>query len=103
MTALTDIFADYELLEADDRYRLLIDFGRDFEPMPAALQTAATPVRGCSAAVWLYPNEREDGTLHFLADSYAAITTGILTLIFLSVQARCATPTLEPAIQATLA
>src|SRR3546814_4912430 len=78
MTALTDIFADYELLEADDRYRLLIDLGRDFEPMPDALKTDATLVRGCSAAVWLYPIEREDGTLHFLADSNAAITKGIV-------------------------
>src|SRR3546814_3014596 len=60
MTALTDIFADYELLEADDRYRLLIDLGRDLEPMPDALKTDATLVRGCSAAVWLYPIERSE-------------------------------------------
>src|SRR3546814_8336297 len=90
MTALTDIFADYELLEADDRYRLLIDLGRDFEPMPDALKTDATLVRGCSAAVWLYPIEREDGTLHFLADSNAAIPKGIAALILLAVQDRSA-------------
>jgi cysteine desulfuration protein SufE len=85
-SALDDIHADYELLEADDRYRLLIDLGRSLEPMPDALKTDATLVRGCSAAVWVYPVRREDGTLHFLADSNAAITKGIVALILLAVQ-----------------
>ncbi len=53
--SLDDVYADYELLEADDRYRLLIDLGRALEPMPDALKTDATLVRGCSAAVWVYP------------------------------------------------
>ena len=43
---LDDVFADYELLEPDDRYRLLIDLGRALEPMPDALKTDATLVRG---------------------------------------------------------
>lgn len=83
---LDDVYADYELLEPDDRYRLLIDLGRELEPMPDALKTDATLVRGCSASVWLYPVPREDGTLHFLADSNAAITKGIVALVLLAVQ-----------------
>ena len=85
---LDDVYADYELLEADDRYRLLIDLGRALEPMPDALKTDATLVRGCSAAVWVYPVPRPDGRLHFLADSNAAITKGIVALILLAVQDR---------------
>jgi cysteine desulfuration protein SufE len=87
-SSLADVHADYELLDADDRYRLLIDLGRELEPMPDALKTEATLVRGCSAAVWLYPVPREDGRLHFLADSNAAITKGIVALILLAVQDR---------------
>lgn len=79
---------DYELLEGDERYRLLIDLGRTLEPMPDALKTDATLVRGCSAAVWVYPTRREDGALHFLADSNAAITKGIIALVLLTVQDR---------------
>ena len=86
--SLENIHADYELLEADDRYRLLIDLGRALEPMPDALKTDATLVRGCSAAVWVYPVERGDGKLHFLADSNAAITKGIIALVLLAVQDR---------------
>ena len=86
--SLDDVYADYELLEADDRYRLLIDLGRALAPMPEALKTDATLVRGCSASVWLYPVAREDKRLHFMADSNAAITKGIVALILLAVQDR---------------
>lgn len=85
-SALADIYDEYEFLDADDRYRLLIDLGRALEPMPDALKTDATLVRGCSAAVWVYPTVLADGRLHFLADSNAAITKGIIALVLLSVQ-----------------
>ena len=85
---LDDVYADYELLDADDRYRLLIDLGRALEPMPDVLKTDATLVRGCSASVWVYPVSQPDGRLHFLADSNAAITKGIVALILLAVQDR---------------
>lgn len=88
LPSIDDILADYELLDADDRYRLLIDLGRQLEPMPEPLKTDATLVRGCSAAVWVYPVPREDGRLHFLADSNAAITKGIVALILAAVQDR---------------
>ena len=86
--SLSQVQDDYELLEPDDRYRLLIDLGRALEPMPDALKTDATLVRGCSASVWLYPVPSADGRLHFLADSNAAITKGIVALVLLAVQDR---------------
>lgn len=86
MTSLTELHEEYEFLDADDRYRLLIDLGRTLEPMPDALKTEATLVRGCSASVWVYPMRRDDGTLHFLADSNAAITKGIIALVLTTVQ-----------------
>jgi len=85
---LQQIQDDYELLEGDERYRLLIDLGRALEPMPDALKTDATLVRGCSAKVWVYPTRTADGALHFLADSNAAITKGIIALVLLTVQDR---------------
>ena len=72
MPSLNDVLDDYSLLDPDDRYRLLIDLGRTLDPMPEPLKTDSTLVRGCSASVWVYPTQREDGTLHFLADSNAA-------------------------------
>jgi cysteine desulfuration protein SufE len=85
MRSLSDIRDEYLFLEGDERYRLLIELGRELEPMPDALKTDATLVRGCSASVWVYPTVA-DGSLHFLADSNAAITKGIIALVLSSVQ-----------------
>ena len=103
LQSLDDVYADYELLEPDDRYRLLIDLGRSLEPMPDALKTEATLVRGCSASVWVYPMAREDGTLHFLADSNAAITKGIIALVLAAVQDRTPREILDTDVHAALA
>ena len=82
---LKDILEEYQLVDAEDRHRLLIDLGRELEPMPDALKTEATKVRGCSASVWVYPTV-DEGRLHFLADSNAAITKGIVALVLSAVQ-----------------
>jgi cysteine desulfuration protein SufE len=103
MTTLADVQEEYEFLDSDDRYRLLIDLGRTLPDMPAALKTDATLVRGCSASVWVYPVQNEDGTLTFLADSNAAITKGIIALVLMSVQCQSPARILATDIEAALA
>jgi cysteine desulfuration protein SufE len=103
MTGLAELYDDYEFLDADDRYRLLIELGRDLEDMPDALKTDATLVRGCSASVWVYPTARDNGTLHFLADSNAAITKGIIALVLKTVQDQTPAAILATDIEAALA
>lgn len=103
MRSLTDIADEYGFLEGDERYRLLIELGRALEPMPDALKTDATLVRGCSASVWVYPTRLNDGRLHFLADSNAAITKGIVALVLSAVQDRPAAEVAETDIAALLA
>jgi cysteine desulfuration protein SufE len=103
MPSLSDLQDEYSFLDADDRYRLLIDLGRELEPMPDALKTEATLVRGCSASVWVYPMVRDDGTLHFLADSNAAITKGIIALVLQTVQDQAPDPILATSIEDELA
>jgi cysteine desulfuration protein SufE len=103
MTSLLDLHEEYDFLDPDDRYRLLIDLGRALEPMPDALKTDATLVRGCSASVWVYPMARDDGRLHFLADSNAAITKGIIALVLKTVQDATAADILASDIEAALA
>src|ERR1700712_4535749 len=90
MRTLDDIREEYEFLDGDERYRLLIELGRELDPMPEALKTDATLVRGCSASVWVYPTELADAEgqrrLHFLADSTAASTKGLVALVISAVQ-----------------
>lgn len=102
MTTLADILDEYEFLESDDRYRLLIELGRELTLMPDALKTDATLVRGCSASVWVYPLT-ENGQLTFLADSNAAITKGIIALVLKTVDGKSATDILETRIEKALA
>jgi cysteine desulfuration protein SufE len=102
MRSLDDIREEYEFLDGDERYRLLIELGRELDPMPDALKTDATKVRGCSASVWVYPTQLDDGRLHFLADSNAAITKGIVSLVLSAVQDRPAAEVAETDIAAAL-
>ena len=102
MRSLDDIREEYEFLDADERYRLLIDLGRELDEMPQALKTDATLVRGCSASVWVYPT-RQDGRLHFLADSNAAITKGIVALVLSAVQDKPAAEVAAMDVTAALA
>lgn len=85
LPALSDLLEEYQFVDGEDRYRLLIDLGRQLEPMPDVLKTDATKVRGCASSTWVYPTLR-NGRLHFLADSNAAITKGIVALILSAVQ-----------------
>ncbi|HZU64091.1 MAG TPA: SufE family protein [Novosphingobium sp.] len=101
--SLDDIAEEYAFLEPDERYRLLIDLGRALPPMPDALKTDATLVRGCSAAVWVYPAPGEGGRLNFLADSNAAITKGIIALVLSAVQGKPAAEVADMDIAAALA
>ena len=101
MRTLSDIAEEYEFLEGDERYRLLIELGRELEPMPDALKTDATLVRGCSAQVWVYPTGEAD-KLHFMADSNAAITKGIVALVISAVQDRPASEVAEMDVAAAL-
>ena len=101
MRSLDDIREEYEFLDGDERYRLLIELGRELDPMPEPLKTDATLERGCSAKVWVYPVV-DDGHLHFLADSNAAITKGIVALVLSAVQDKPAAEVAQTDIAAAL-
>ena len=103
MPTLAEIHDEYNFLDADDRYRLLIDLGKTLPEMPAALKTDTTLVRGCSASVWVYPTRTDGGTLNFLADSNAAITKGIIALVLLTVQDQAPADIIATDIEGALA
>lgn len=103
MRSLDDIYEEFEFLDPDDRYRLLIELGRELEPMPDALKTDASLVRGCSASVWVYPTAGKGERLHFLADSNAAITKGIVALVLASVQDKSAADIVATDMEGALA
>lgn len=64
----------------EDRYKYIIDLGKELEPMAEELCTEANLVRGCQSQVWLTHNE-QDAKLYFIADSDAFIVRGLLGVV----------------------
>lgn len=81
MASFDDIAADFAFLdEWDDRYKYLIDLGRNLEPYPEAVRDEAHKVRGCASQVWL--DAQHDGDAIVLkGDSDAHIVKGLVALL----------------------
>lgn len=85
---IANLQSDFELLDDwEDRYRYIIELGRTLAPLPDALRTEATKVRGCTSQVWLVSEARpaDNGsgpTLHFIGDSDAHIVRGLVAILF---------------------
>lgn len=85
---LEAILSDFELLdEWEDRYRYVIELGRELEPLPEAARTSANKVRGCVSQVWLATEVEDNGPevsprLHFVGDSDAHIVRGLIAILF---------------------
>ncbi len=85
--ALQDILDNFELLDDwDDRYRYLIELGRELEPLEEAAHNENNKVRGCASQVWVEstPERGPDGQtrLFLKGDSDAHIVRGLIRLVF---------------------
>lgn len=85
MHNVDDIIANFEILdELDDRYRYLIELGRELPPLPPDAHDEANRVRGCASQVWLEtavdPGPAHDPVLRFRGDSDAHIVKGLIYL-----------------------
>ncbi|MBC7133562.1 MAG: SufE family protein [Roseovarius sp.] len=79
--AFEEIVADFEFLDDwEDRYRYVIEKGRDMAPLDPALKVAATRVEGCASQVWLHPRI-ENGRFGFDGDSDALIVRGLIAIL----------------------
>lgn len=64
----------------EDRYKYIIDLGKELAPLEEAQKTEANLVRGCQSQVWL-THENKDYRLYFAADSDAFIVRGLLGVV----------------------
>jgi cysteine desulfuration protein SufE len=80
--ALDDLAETFEVLgDWEERYRFLIDLGRELEPMPETERVEANKVRGCASQVWLSARREPDGRIVFRADSDAHIVRGLIAVL----------------------
>jgi cysteine desulfuration protein SufE len=79
---LAELSAEFEVLgDWEERYRYVIDLGRDLAPLSDAERSDANKVRGCASQVWLVTEPQADGTLGFRGDSDAHIVRGLIAIL----------------------
>lgn len=80
---ITELQDNFSLLDDwEDRYRYVIELGRELTPMDDALKTPETKVEGCTSQVWFVRQRQDDGTLTFIGDSDAHIVRGLIAILF---------------------
>lgn len=75
-----EFFDDWE-----DKYRFVIDLGKELPGMPDAQKNEANLIRGCQSQVWLTYVTTEDGRLQFNMDSDAFIVRGLISIVLCAV------------------
>jgi cysteine desulfuration protein SufE len=79
---LTDLLDEFELFDDwEERYRYIIDLGKDLAPLKAEEKTAATKVLGCASQVWLVMDRAPEGVLRFRGESDAFIVKGLIAVL----------------------
>ena len=64
----------------EERYKKIIQLGKDCPPLDKKYKTKEWIVKGCQSQVWLYVYQK-NGHVIFEADSDALITKGLLALL----------------------
>lgn len=84
MTASFDDIRDtLDLLDDwEERYRYIIEIGRDLPAFEAALKVPELKVRGCSSQVWIKSDWDEHDQLSLSGDSDAHIVRGLMAVLF---------------------
>src|SRR5580693_458668 len=94
--ALADLEDEFDVLgDWEERYRYVIDLGRDLAPLADAERSDANKVRGCASQVWLVTEPGDDGTLRFRGDSDAHIVRGLIAILMRLYSGRTATAILS--------
>ncbi len=82
--SFNEIMENFGFLEDwEDRYRYLIELGKDLPPLEESEMTEETRVKGCASQVWVITSINRDGVepvLSFRGQSDAHIVKGLVAL-----------------------
>jgi cysteine desulfuration protein SufE len=109
LTTIGDIQMDFDLLDDwEDRYRYVIELGRQLPPLPPEAKTDANKVRGCASQVWLTSSAQgaqssPDAPLTFAGASDSHIVQGLIAILLAQVDGQTARQLLSMDIPGTFA
>lgn len=91
-STIEDIQSDFELLDDwEDRYRYVIELGRQLSPLAADAKNDLNKVRGCASQVWLVSNlDTAAKTLSFQGESDSHIVQGLIAILLTLTNGRSA-------------
>lgn len=104
MRKIEDILSDFEFLDDwEDKYRYVIELGRELPPMPPEDMNEATKVRGCVSQVWLKQTLESGATprLHYAGESDAHIVRGLVAITLALYSGRTAPEILDTDAETT--
>ena len=79
---LEDLATEFDVLgDWEERYRYVIDLGRELAPLSETERSDANKVRGCASPVWLVTEPQASGALQFRGDSDAHIVRGLIAVL----------------------
>src|ERR1700740_1932075 len=79
---LEDLATEFDLLgDWEERYRYVIELGKELAPLTDTERSDANKVRGCASQVWLVTEPQPDGMLKFRGDSDAHIVRGLIAVL----------------------
>jgi len=83
-----ELLDDFEFLDDwEDRYRYVIELGRQLAPLAPEDKTPANKVNGCASQVWLATkinsSPAHKPVLTFIGDSDAHIVRGLISILFI--------------------
>lgn len=87
---LDDIREAFELFDGwEDRYRFVIDLGKELPELPEADRIDGNQVRGCQSQVWLIAEYDDDaGVMRLRLDSDAHIVRGLIAIVLAAYDGR---------------
>ncbi len=103
---IQSIIDDFAFIDDwEDRYRYVIDLGRDLPPFPDSDRTEENRVPGCVSQVWLTTTRGsgEDPVIDFSGDSDAHIVRGLVALMLALYSGRKASEIVATDAEAMLA
>jgi len=101
--ALAELQDEFDILgDWEERYRHVIDLGRDLAPLSDAERSDANKVRGCASQVWLVTESAAPGVLTFRGDSDAHIVRGLIAVLMRLYSGRKASEILDFDVKSAL-
>ncbi|WP_040309419.1 SufE family protein [Asticcacaulis biprosthecium] len=79
---LNTLLEEFELFDDwEDRYRYIIDLGKDMPPLKPEERIDQTRVLGCASQVWLVMDPAPQDELRFRGESDAFIVKGLIAIL----------------------